>query len=382
MATNSTNWQQITNSEFKWESDALDFIRESFPTHEPYRAWANFEFIADDGSISEIDLFVLTPKGAFLVEIKSHPGTIAGDAGSWLWTREQGGKVKSTSMDNPLLLTDRKAKKLKSLLSKHFPRDRCFPFLQAIVFLSAEGVDNKLRGNVRQHVYTRDGILDALIRFDRPTDKKYIDRPISKGVARAMDAAGIRQSDRQKRVGLYELNELIADDERYQDWIGRHTETNVERRIRIFPCRNKSEEEAQLMQRAARREAQVLESIKHDGILQVLEYQQHEQGPALVYEYDAGWVRLDRFLLTQSQSIDSDTALYLVRAIGSALRYAHDKKLFHRGLSPHCIWLPDGQLSESPQIKIGNWQSADREFENSTRHMSCLLYTSPSPRDS
>ena len=95
LATNSTNWQQITNSEFKWESDALDFIRESFPTHEPYRAWANFEFIADDGSISEIDLFVLTPKGAFLVEIKSHPGTIAGDAGSWLWTREQGGKVKS-----------------------------------------------------------------------------------------------------------------------------------------------------------------------------------------------------------------------------------------------------------------------------------------------
>lgn len=334
MAKKPNNWHQITNSEFTWESEALEFVRQNFPEHEPYRAWANFEFIADNGSISEVDLFVVSPKGAFLVEIKSHPGTIAGDSGSWLWTREVDGRVKSSSMDNPLLVTDRKAKKLKSLLTRNFPRDRRFPFLQAIVFLSAEGVENKLRGNVRQHVYTRDDIRDALIRFDDPKARK-VDRPISKALARAMDAAGIRESDRQKRVGLYELKELIAEDERYQDWSARHTETNAERRIRIFPCKDKSEDESKLMQRAARREAQVLESIKHDGILQVLEYQQHEQGPALVYEYDPKWVRLDRVLLTQARAISSDQALNLVRALGNALRYAHDKKLYHRGLSPN-----------------------------------------------
>ena len=40
----------------RWSSCAS-----SFPPHEPYRAWANFEFIADDGSINEVDLLLFTP---------------------------------------------------------------------------------------------------------------------------------------------------------------------------------------------------------------------------------------------------------------------------------------------------------------------------------
>ena len=81
-------WKQITPSDFAWEREALEFLRAQLPDHEPYRAWANFEFIAQDGSINEVDLLVLTPKGLFFVEIKSHPGEISGDngcqaTGSW-----------------------------------------------------------------------------------------------------------------------------------------------------------------------------------------------------------------------------------------------------------------------------------------------------------
>jgi len=54
----------------------------SAPDHEPYRAWANFEFIALDGSINEVDLLLLTPMGFFLVEIKSRPGRVYGDPGT------------------------------------------------------------------------------------------------------------------------------------------------------------------------------------------------------------------------------------------------------------------------------------------------------------
>jgi hypothetical protein len=49
-------------------------VRARFPTHEPYRAWSNFEFIADDGSINEVDLLAFTSEGFFLIEIKSRPG--------------------------------------------------------------------------------------------------------------------------------------------------------------------------------------------------------------------------------------------------------------------------------------------------------------------
>ena len=71
MDINSPRWHAITDSEFPWEREALAFVRAGLPDHEPYRVWSNFEFIADDGSINEVDLLVLTSKGFYLVEIKS-----------------------------------------------------------------------------------------------------------------------------------------------------------------------------------------------------------------------------------------------------------------------------------------------------------------------
>lgn len=58
----SNNWTTASESKFAWERDALDFVREQFPERDPYRAWANFESIAYDGSVNEVDLLVFTPQ--------------------------------------------------------------------------------------------------------------------------------------------------------------------------------------------------------------------------------------------------------------------------------------------------------------------------------
>ncbi|HBL46855.1 MAG TPA: hypothetical protein DDZ90_26050, partial [Planctomycetaceae bacterium] len=100
----SSNWTTASESKFPWERDALDFVREKFPARDPYRAWANFEFIADDGSVNEVDLLVFTPQGFFLIEIKSRPGRLSGDAGTWTW--ETDGKF--STVDNPYLLANLK----------------------------------------------------------------------------------------------------------------------------------------------------------------------------------------------------------------------------------------------------------------------------------
>ena len=93
------NWITVAESRFPWERDALDFLRARFPTHDPYRAWSNFEFIADDGSIHEVDLLVFSPEGFFLIEIKSRPGHLSGDAGTWSWKTE--GRL--YTLDNPVI---------------------------------------------------------------------------------------------------------------------------------------------------------------------------------------------------------------------------------------------------------------------------------------
>ena len=57
---------------------------------EPYRAWSNFEFIAEDGAIYEVDLLVVSPKGFFLIEIKSR-GNAVGTHGDYRLSVQAGG---------------------------------------------------------------------------------------------------------------------------------------------------------------------------------------------------------------------------------------------------------------------------------------------------
>ncbi|MHB1769187.1 MAG: NERD domain-containing protein, partial [Phycisphaerae bacterium] len=134
----SSNWNTVTASQFSWEIEALDYIRKNFPTYEPYRAWANFEFIADDGSLNEVDLLVFSPVGFFLIEIKSNPGILTGDQQTWIWKYEG----RETIRDNPLLLANRKAKRLRSLLQKQAAfKDTKVPFIDALIFCSDPNLD-------------------------------------------------------------------------------------------------------------------------------------------------------------------------------------------------------------------------------------------------
>ena len=142
MPTRTGLWTEVTTSEHAHERAALHFIRQRFPEREPFRAWSNFMFLGEDGTRNEVDLFVVSPTGVFLVEIKSHPGRMDGDAGTWVWTAPEGHR---RTFDNPLLLAERKAKKLKSLLMNQAafrsPRMRNEGFyLKSVIFLSDPGL--------------------------------------------------------------------------------------------------------------------------------------------------------------------------------------------------------------------------------------------------
>ena len=371
-------WKQITPSDYAWEQAGLDFLRRQLPDHEPYRVWANFEFIAQDGSINEVDALVLTPKGLYLVEIKSHPGEISGDAGSWLWTFQDRRRV----LDNPRLLADRKAKKLASLLKTQRAalagsgRAR-IPFITSLVFLSAHDVVNRLQGPARLQVCTRKNLLNTLTHLDGNGRDKNIDRPTSKLVARALEEAGIKESQRARRVGLYELGELLDEADHFQDWLATHAETGLKRRIRIYLTRGKPESEAQTLQKAARLEFRLIEGLEHPGILRAREYQQHDQGPALVYEHDPAAERLDHYLLRlgPERRLDAADALALMRRLAEAVHFAHAHRLYHRALSPQSIYVrpePDGSLS----AKIANWATAQRAAERESVQQSVLSHMS------
>ena len=379
-------WKQITPSGFAWEYDALEFMKENLPDHEPYRAWANFEFIAQNGSINEVDLLVLTPKGLFHIEIKSHPGEISGNAGSWIWNPPNG---RQKIFDNPRVLADRKSKKLASLLKiqqSAIKSKEKIPFINTLVFLSAENIINKLQGPARLSVCTRKNIINEVMRVDKNWRHPKLNRPTAKMVSRAIEEAGIKESARSRTVGLYELKELLDEADHFQEWLAEHKELGYKRRIRIYLTHGKSKIESTRLQKAAQLEFKLLKDIDHQSILKAQDYQQHDHGPALIYEYDEDTTRLDHMLLQlgAKKRLDTIQALELLQTIAEAVQFAHEHRLYHRALSPQSIFVKQTSNGKY-KIKIANWYTAERTYDTESNqvsilsHLTCLLQEDASP---
>ena len=178
---------------------------------------------------------MLTKQGFWLVEIKSRPGRVEGDTGTWTWTH-QGRRV---SDDNPVLLANRTAKALVALLGQQPAcRKVPLPWLDALVFLSDPDIQCALQGPARQRVCLTDReaqhplgprqvIRAALIPREVPgaeaSPRTIIDIRIARALTQALEQAGIRPSQQARRVGDYVLGEWLADGPGYQDWLAEHT---------------------------------------------------------------------------------------------------------------------------------------------------------------
>lgn len=393
MGLSDARWKSITPSAFSWEQDALNYIREGLSDLDPYRVWSNFEFIADDGTINEVDLLVLSPVGLFLVEIKSWPGMLKGDLMTWVVEHEG----RRHTHDNPLVLANRKAKKLASLLRRQkSAKDSRIPFIEPLVFLSHEDMRCHLPPGSRIRVTVRDrknasaayppGIIGALTTraFESSSDTPHtrINRPVARMIAMAVEQAGIRESNRSRRVGDYLLKELLFDAPNgvYQDWLGEHVQSKEERRVRIYTMsRASSAEDRELTKRAANREYQILIDLVHTSMPQVETPIQHDLGTALLFRIGKNAIRLDHLLAERGGSLSIDFRLRLVRELAEAMKYAHEKKIFHRALSPQSVFVSKFE-TVSPQIQIFNWQAGYREGSASgdsrvsaTRHIEDLV---------
>lgn len=347
-------------------------MKQRFPATPAHRVWTNFEFIAGDGSINEVDMLAVTPRGVFVVEIKSWPERIEGDQGTWYRAADE---RRERAEDNPLRLTNLKAKRLKSLLeSKSSRRRGRLPFFQALVFLSHPEVQPRLDKVGRLGVTVRDaeggrpapgglpGVIEALTAITAEDRGRGGFKPLTTRdaglIAGALDEAGIRESRRHRRVGDYDLNELIDEGPGYQEYAARHASLpETERRIRIFTSSSGLERE--IVVRAAKREFQSLDSLEHPGILTPRDYVEHELGPALIYDREAGAITLDHYLAVHGGRLDFEQRLTLVRAIAEALAYAHARGVIHRALSPRGILVVD-PAARAPRIRIRDWHTAQR----------------------
>jgi len=373
MTLSQTRWHVIAESNFAWEREALDWLRSHLPDRDPWHVWTNFEFIDEEGKVSEVDALVLSPAGLFLVEIKSRPGVLTGDAHSWTWTTDG----RSNTYDNPLILANRKAKRLASLLKRQPAITKAkirLPFVEPAIFLSSSSLACRLEGIAKSATFQHgrpgsiddDGIAGALANGIATRGATTVDAQQARAIARGLNEAGIRPSNKHRQVGDYRLGKLLAEGEGFQDWEAQHVSIEtVHRRVRIYTVATASSPEARATRvRQARREFEVLEGIDHPGVLKVKDYKETDLGPALVFDHDPKAIRLDHLLRDHGTRLTITQRLQLVRDIAETLKYAHSKRLYHRALGPQSILVQNVE-SGNFQLRLMNWQTASRNVGDS-----------------
>lgn len=369
-----SRWVEVSPSQFPHEVEGLRIVRDLLPQRGPFRAWSNFEFRDDRGTWSEVDLLVLAPDGLHLVELKYWSGRLRGDDTRWL-------RDGHAAQDSPLLLANRKAKRLRSKLITAYDawkRGRTFdeppppardviPFIREAVFLHHPGFVCELPDVSRTDLYglpgdeSRSGLTPITELFTgSPRTDVSIREPAIVGV---MQLIGLRA--RPREAGSYVLDaQPLADGPGWQDWLATHKHLKSQRRrirFRVTPD-GSSQEAGRRVRLFAAHEMHVMQRLTHEAIVRPEDYVDSEQGPGLVYPYEAGWQRLDLWLADKPAGFDFDAQLELIRQIAESLQYAHGKNVVHRGLNPRAISVTTDRHGRR-RVAIGDWQGVGRTDE-------------------
>ncbi|MFD0816869.1 BREX system serine/threonine kinase PglW, partial [Micromonospora zhanjiangensis] len=364
MREDSPRWEQINPSEFEHEKDGLRELAAYLPDADPFHVWANVEFVGQDGSINEVDALVLTRSGLYLLELKHWQGEVSGDGQQWV-RRTPGGRRR---LDNPLLLANRKAKRLRSVLQQYAPPGAAVPWVGAAIFLHATNCHSTLDNLGRQHVYGLDGGnsgLPSLKTFllTAPDDyRQRVDAVRGRQIVDLVKGARIRPSVAGRRVNQLTLHQrLFAEGLGWQDFLADHPlDPGRPRRVRFYLTSRATEEEIPAIRRAAEREFRLLQGIHHPGIARAHDLVEHPWGPAVVFDHQPDWVRLDQWLADRDGKLQLAQRLQLVQDLAEIVDYAHSRRLSHRSLHPGVIFVADPE-SARPTLVVTDWQTGGRQ---------------------
>ncbi len=364
-------------SDFPWEEDALAHIHSRMPQAEPYRAWHTFTFTAYAGHVREVDLFIATPAGLFLVEIKSHPGRATNQGSTWLFN----GNDRLRTIENPLHLTDRKSKELKSQLewaAEKLNLRLRIPFIQPAVFLSAPDLRCELDEVQRAQVFGRDGLTSqsglpgiwtGLLGQTPRSAAHWVDPTLSRQLHHLLDKVGIQGLRKHRKMGPFQLEPRAFDTgPNWEDYLAENIALpgDQPRRIRVYLSeRDAPKEQREAARRAARREYLSLQGIDHEGIVRAEQFSdEHEAGPGIIFRHGHGWQRLDHFMAEHGAQIPVETRVEMVRQLAEALDHAHRRHLYHRALAARSVYVElDGRY---PRLRICDWQVSSRSRSTSS----------------
>lgn len=373
-------WIQYGTSAFPWEQAAFEHVKALLPDADPYLAWADFNFAARTGHVRQCDLFVVTPGGLYLIEIKSHPGRVSRHGDTFVFRDE---RVRRE--DNPLPLVNQKAKELRGELEAAARRlgirlDFAL-YVEEAVFFSAPNLVSELNEQQQVKIYGREDRDTGLPRIwsdllGIPPRRRRVTSAMADTVERLMGELGVRGSRSHLRIGKWTMQpQVLESGPTWEDRIATCPDLPGEqRRARVYLTQQLADDDRRRSTlRAAQREYQVLQGITHRGIAQAVDFEQHDVGPVVLFQHHDGDLRLDQYMDVYGETLGIDTRLGLVRQLAEAVQYAHRRHLYHQALAARSVYVTSRQDGSNPVIRIGDWQTAARDQDSYSPNHNYLL---------
>lgn len=361
-------WTEVTESQFAHEKDGLATLRQVCAPGRVLRAWTNFEFLDEQGRIYEVDALLLTCFGLVLVELKHYNGTVLVDELSW--TRHPF-EENSVTMKNPLSLANHKCKVLSSRLGLAIGQ-----FSEAVVYLSHPKVRLEFTPASRRQAICDTSNLASFVNHPiGRQSKEMMPRESQERILAGLERLGIvKARKREILVGPHKLVKLLGDGPNFQDHLAVHTSlSKVYARLRTYVGKTPAERERARV--TAEREYRLLRDINHDHILKPELLVESELGPTLVFPYFEKAIRLDVAMANKKvqENCGFSERLYIWNCVGEALRYAHQRHLYHRALSPQNVMV-EYRENEQWFVRVFNWQTASAlEKTSGTVHVTDWL---------
>ena len=158
-----------------------------------------------------------------------------------------------------------------------------------------------------------------------------------------------------KTLGKVHINDLIARGGMAEVYTGTHESFG---RVAVKVMRGLLEQDSDQLARF-KREAEVIEDLRHQNIVQMLEYAVVNESPYLVMEYIPGpsLASYLQKLHANKQRLPIGIVAQILQAMASALDYAHLKGIVHRDIKPANVLL----RSQSEVVELGKPLPADVE---------------------
>lgn len=365
MRTDSPLWRVMGDAAQAREAEALAKVRDILPDDGIARAWANVTFTDNNGRLNEVDVLLLTRAGLYIVELKGWHGTVSGNQRDWMHAGRRHA--------NPRILANSKAKRLASVLKDLAYQagvpTHTVPFVNEAIVLHGRDSKVTLDQFGAEHVWALDGFrvrgLAADAQFSKlvaQTPTNPIDRTQAKAIDALMDAAGLMPRAKQRMIGQYALDsgEPLGEGPGWQDFLVTHPAAGTKRRIRLFPYPKGADRETRAaVDLRARREFRLTDGIEHPGIIGPKELLTPEDGPALVFAYDADELSLDDYLAQHPDDLTFEARERMVQDLAELVRFAHGQRLTHRALSPLSVRVKD-TADGSVTVRIRDWDLARR----------------------